>query len=39
MPNQDPRKELALLINSDYPIIYLETWEESRAEEILRGRI
>jgi len=35
MPSQDARKELALLINSEYPIIYLETWEEQRAEEIL----
>lgn len=36
MSNQEPRKELTLLINSEYPIIYLETWEEARAEEILR---
>ncbi len=35
MTGQDARKELALLINSQYPIIYLETWEESRATEIL----
>ncbi len=37
MPSQDARKEVALLINSEYPIIYLETWEEARAEEILRA--
>ncbi len=36
MSIQDPRRELALLVNSEYPIIYLETWEEARAEEILR---
>jgi SpoVK/Ycf46/Vps4 family AAA+-type ATPase len=35
MADQDPRKELALLVNSDYPIIYMETWEEARATEIL----
>ena len=35
MPIQDARKELALLVNSQYPIIYLETWEEARATEIL----
>jgi SpoVK/Ycf46/Vps4 family AAA+-type ATPase len=35
MGGQDPRKELALLVNSDYPIIYLETWEETRATEIV----
>jgi len=35
MANHDPRRELALLVNSDYPLIYLETWEESRATEIL----
>lgn len=35
MPGQDARKELALLVNSQYPIIYMETWEESRATEIL----
>jgi hypothetical protein len=32
----DARKEIALLVNSRYPIIYLETWEETRATEILR---
>lgn len=32
----DARKEIALLVNSRYPIIYLETWEEIRATEILR---
>lgn len=32
---QDPRKELALLVNSQFPMIYLDTWEESRAAEIL----
>ena len=35
MAGQDARKELALLVNSHYPIIYLETWEEGRATEIL----
>lgn len=35
MTSQDARKELALLVNSQYPIIYLETWEEARATEIL----
>jgi len=35
MPDQDPRHDLALLVNSAYPIIYLETWEEARGEEIL----
>lgn len=35
MSVQDARKELALLVNSQYPIIYLETWEETRATEIL----
>jgi SpoVK/Ycf46/Vps4 family AAA+-type ATPase len=35
MTGQDARKELALLVNSQYPIIYLETWEEIRATEIL----
>ncbi len=28
-------QELELLIKSRYPIIYLETWEEERAENIL----
>jgi SpoVK/Ycf46/Vps4 family AAA+-type ATPase len=31
----DARRELALLVNSHYPLIYLETWEETRATEIL----
>jgi len=35
MAGQDARKEIALLVNSQYPIIYLETWEEGRATEIL----
>ena len=35
MPDQNPRKELALLINSDYPIICLETWEDARAAEVV----
>jgi hypothetical protein len=35
MTGQDARKEIALLVDSRYPIIYLETWEESRATEIL----
>jgi len=35
MPDQDPRHELALLVNSAYPIIYVETWEEGRTEGIL----
>jgi len=30
MSTQDSRKELALLVNSQYPIIYLDTWEERR---------
>ncbi len=35
MADQDPRRELALLVNSAYPIIYVETWEEARAAAIL----
>jgi len=35
MPAQNAREELALLVNSNYPIIYVDTWEESRAAEIL----
>jgi SpoVK/Ycf46/Vps4 family AAA+-type ATPase len=35
MSDQDPRRELALLVNSEYPIIYMETWEEARATGIL----
>jgi len=35
MPDQDARKQLVLLVNSDYPLIYMETWEETRATEIL----
>lgn len=35
MSTQDARRELAILVNSHYPIIYLETWEETRATEIL----
>lgn len=35
MSEQEARKQLALLVNSDYPLIYLETWEEIRATEIL----
>ena len=35
MANHDPQRELALLVDSDYPLIFLETWEESRAAEIL----
>ncbi|MBZ5671835.1 MAG: AAA family ATPase [Acidobacteriia bacterium] len=35
MSDQDPRRELALLVNSAYPIIYMETWEEARAAAIL----
>ena len=35
MSTQDSRKELALLVNSQFPIIYLDTWEEGRATEIL----
>ena len=37
MPEMDPRRELSLLVNSSYPIICLETWEEARAEAILAG--
>ncbi len=36
MSGKDDRKELTLLINSQYPIIFLETWEEARATEMLR---
>jgi hypothetical protein len=36
MPDRDPHRELTLLVNSTYPIIYLETWEEARATAILR---
>ncbi len=36
MPTENARKELALLVNSHYPIVYLDTWEEVRAEEILK---
>jgi SpoVK/Ycf46/Vps4 family AAA+-type ATPase len=32
----DAVQELELLIKSRYPIIYLETWEEERAEAVLR---
>ncbi|MFQ5664776.1 MAG: AAA family ATPase [Terriglobia bacterium] len=32
---RDPRKELKLLIRSRYPIIYMETWEEERAQELV----
>jgi SpoVK/Ycf46/Vps4 family AAA+-type ATPase len=35
MSSRDARRELALLVNSHYPLIYLETWEELRATEIL----
>jgi hypothetical protein len=35
MPDTDPRRELTLLVNSAYPIIYMETWEEARATAIL----
>jgi hypothetical protein len=35
MSAQDARKEIALLVNSNNPIVYLETWEEDRAVEIL----
>lgn len=35
MPDQDPHRELAILVNSSYPIIYLETWEEARAAAIV----
>lgn len=35
MSTRDARRELALLVNSHYPVIYLETWEEARATEIL----
>ncbi len=35
MPAQDARKDIALLVNSSCPIVYLETWEETRAVEIL----
>ena len=37
MPDMDPRRELALLVNSDNPIIYVETWEEARAAVILES--
>lgn len=32
----NPQKELALLIQSRYPIVYVETWEEERVEALLR---
>ena len=32
----DTAQELELLIRSKYPIIYLETWEEERAEKLLK---
>ena len=35
MTGPEARKQLALLINSQFPLIYLETWEERRATEIL----
>jgi ATPase family associated with various cellular activities (AAA) len=35
MSTSDARREIALLVNSHYPIICLETWEETRATEIL----
>ena len=35
MVSENARKELALRVKSHYPIIYLETWEEGRATEIL----
>jgi len=37
MPDQDPRHEIALLVSSAYPIIYVETWEEARATAILQN--
>lgn len=33
----DKTKELELLINSDTPLIYIETWEEQRVERMLAG--
>lgn len=35
MSDSDVRKELGLLVNSEYALIYLETWEEARATEII----
>ena len=35
MSGQDARKEIELLVNSNNPIVYLETWEEDRALEFL----
>jgi hypothetical protein len=35
MPDLDPCRELSLLVNSTYPIICIETWEEARASAIL----
>jgi SpoVK/Ycf46/Vps4 family AAA+-type ATPase len=32
----DPAQELGLLIKSRYPIVFLETWEEERAERLVR---
>jgi len=32
----DSVNELQLLIKSRYPIIYLETWEEERAERLIK---
>lgn len=37
MPDQDPHRELAVLVNSSYPIIYMETWEEARAAAIVES--
>jgi SpoVK/Ycf46/Vps4 family AAA+-type ATPase len=37
VPDRDPHRELTLLVNSTYPIIYLETWEEARATAILQS--
>jgi hypothetical protein len=35
MSAEEARKQPALLVDSDYPLINLETWEEVRATEIL----
>ena len=35
MSAEEARKQLGLLIDSAYPLIYLQTWEELRATEIL----
>lgn len=35
MTSQDARRELGVLVNSKYPVIYIETWEEGRTTDTL----